>query len=99
MTFEMQPDFMQGLTTAQETAGTMITTAMSTITSAQMSSFSMALGPIAAANMIPAMYESAANNLASGMSTAAKHGLLGVATHISNATHAAADAAGGPEET
>lgn len=98
MTFELQHDFMQGLTTSQETADTVISTALSTVTSTQLSSFSMALGPIAAANMIPAMFESAANNVASGMTTAAKHGLLGVATHITDAQHAAVDAADGTTE-
>ena len=93
MTFEMQPEFMESLTDAQEAAGAAITTAFSAVTPAQMSSFSMALGPIAAANMIPAMFESTANNVASGMLTAAKHGMLGAATHIVGATHTAVDAA------
>ncbi|ORA11878.1 hypothetical protein [Mycobacterium asiaticum] len=95
MTFAMQPDFMQGLVAAQEAACTAITSAFSTVTPAQLSSFSMALGPIAAANMIPAMYESTANNVMSGMLTATNHALLGVATHVSDAAHAAADAVTG----
>ncbi|OBJ52949.1 hypothetical protein [Mycobacterium sp. 1423905.2] len=93
MTFEMQPEFMQGLTAAQEAASTAITSAFSMVTPAQLSSFSMALGPIAVANMIPAMYESTANNVASGMLTAANHALLGGATHISQAAYIAADSA------
>lgn len=93
MTFEMQPEFMEALTDAQEAAGTAITTAFGAVTPAQLSSFATALGPIAAANMIPAMFESTANNVASGMMTAAKHGMLGTATHIVGATHTAVDAA------
>lgn len=93
MPFEMQPEFMEGLKAAQEAASTAITSAFSVVTPAQMSSFSMALGPIAVANMIPAMYETTANNVTSGMLTAAKHGMLGAATHIVDATHAAVDAA------
>ena len=45
--------------------------------------------------MIPAMFESTANNVASGMMTAANHGLLGAATHISQAAYVAADTADG----
>ena len=50
-------------------------------------------GPIAAANMIPAMYESTANNVMTGMMTAANHAALGVATHMSQAAYTAADTA------
>lgn len=89
--FEMQPEFMAVLTDAQQAASAAITTAFGAVTPAQMSSFSMALGPIAVANMIPAMFESTANNVASGMMTAAKHGLLGAATHISHAAQSNVD--------
>jgi hypothetical protein len=91
MTFAMEPEFMQGLTAAQQAASTAITSAFSAVTPAQLSSFSMALGPIAVANMIPAMYESTANNVMSGMMTATNHALLGTATHISQAAVVAAD--------
>ena len=94
MSFAMQPEFMAELIDEQQGASSLITTAFSAVTPAQMSTFSMALGPIAAANMIPAMYESTANNVTSGMLTAAKHGMLGVATHVSEAGHAAADTVG-----
>ena len=92
MTFAMQREFMQRLVEAQQAASTAITTAFSAVTPAQLSSFSAAMGPIAVANMIPAMYESTANNVMSGMLTATNHALLGVATHVSDAAQAAADA-------
>lgn len=93
MEFELQQGFVEKLIDAQEAASTAITTAFSAVTPVQTSSFAMALGPIAAANMIPAMFESTANNVASGMSTAAKHGMLGAATHIVGASHAELDTA------
>jgi hypothetical protein len=92
MTFVLQDEFMQRLIQAQQAASSAITTAFSAVTPTELSSFSAALGPIAVANMIPAMYESTANNVMSGMLTATNHALLGVATHVSDAAHTAADA-------
>ena len=89
----VQPEVMEQINDAQEAASTGITTAISAVTPTVLSSFSMALGPIAAANMIPAMYESTANNVMTGMMTAANHAALGVATHMSQAAYTAADTA------
>ena len=87
----MEPEFVQGLSHAQKTAGTVINTAISAITPAQLTSFAGALGALAVPNMIPAMFESTANNVMSGMMTAANHELLGVATDISQNAVVAAD--------
>jgi hypothetical protein len=95
MDFEMQPEFMQGVTAAQEAASSGITSAFSAATPAQLSSFATALGPLAVGNMIPAMFESTGNNVMQGMLTALNHSLLGTATHISQAAYTAADSATG----
>ncbi|BDB43694.1 MULTISPECIES: hypothetical protein [Mycobacterium] len=91
MTFSMQPEFMEGLIDAQDGASATISSAFGAVTPAVLASFSVALGPIAVANMIPAMYESTGNNVMSGMMTAANHAALGAATHISQGAYVATD--------
>lgn len=89
--FGMEPEFMEGLNDAQQAACAGINAAFSAVTPTVLADFSMALGPIACANMIPAMYESTANNVMSGTMTAANHGLLGAATHISQGAYVQQD--------
>lgn len=91
MTFAMEPEFVRGISQAQKTASTAINTAFSAVTPAQLSSFAGALGALAVPNMIPAMFESTANNVMSGLMTAANHEFLGVATDISQNAVVAAD--------
>ena len=93
MTFEMQPEFMQGLTEAQEEAHALITTTYSSLTSAQLADWSMVYGPLAAGNMIPALYETCASNLTSALQTAVKHLELGITTNVVQGVHQAVDSA------
>lgn len=91
--FEMQPEFMEALTDAHEAASAGITGALTVVTPAQMSLFSMSLGAIAVGNMIPVMYETTGNNVASAAMTAAKYGAMSAATHSVDAIHTAVDGA------
>lgn len=93
--FAMVPGAMSAMTAAQQAASAGITSAFSLITPAQLASFSTALGPIGAANMIPAFCEATGNNVTSGMLTAVNHGMLGVSTEAAQAGYTKIDQAVG----
>lgn len=87
------PGFMQALTAAQQGAASLISGAYSLVTPAELSSFATALGPLAAGNMIPSMFETTATNVASGMVTAGHHVGLGAATTAAQTSFTTADEA------
>jgi hypothetical protein len=91
MPFAMQPEFMEGLTAAQTGAHALITGSYSGLTSAQLAAWSFAYGPLAVGNMIPALYESSANNFTGAIQTAVNHLGLGIATNLVQGAHEAAD--------
>jgi hypothetical protein len=93
MALEMDPKFLETLTNAQQGAATVITNGFTAVTPAELMMMAGALGALAAPNMIPAMFESTANNVASGMMTATNHAELGVATNLSQGAYTAADGA------
>ena len=93
MNFGLSPGFMQGLTAAQQGAASMISGAYSLVTPAELSTFATALGPLAAGNMIPQMFETTATNVTSGLLTAGHHIGLGAATTAVQAAHTAVDEA------
>lgn len=92
--FGMIPEAMAAVNLLQQGAATGITTALSTVTSAELASFASALGPIAVTNMIPAYFEATGNNVTSGMGTAMNHALLGVSTEVAQATYTMVDTPG-----
>ncbi|WP_156661096.1 hypothetical protein [Mycobacterium sp. 852002-51163_SCH5372311] len=91
MTFAMQPEFMHTFNGAQTGAHALITGSYSGLTSAQLAGWSMTYGPLAVANMIPTLYETAASNFTSAMETAVKHLELGVASTVVEGAHEAVD--------
>lgn len=91
MPFAMQPEFMEGLTGAQTGAHALITGSYSALTSAQLAEWSLVYGPLAVTNMIPALYETSANNFTGAMETAVNHLGLGIATGLVQGTHEAVD--------